>query len=1051
MKKIVKCLLALSIIGSQLIAASYVSAEDETMLNSTNLDESGKNYYEIDWGEGPFIANADNFEEQYIILNDNTLQLCNISSDVSSFVVPKTITAVKVNIDEVKQEFIPTDDVKTYTVTDININSNQLSDITIPDTVTKITKLQSQIKKLYIPDSVTEISSGAFKGNDKNIALEEVYLPAQLQKIENGVFEGCTRLNRVELPESLKEIGNSAFRYCTNLKNITLPNTVTTIGEYAFSDSGLVTLTLPDNLTTLGESAFLRCNELQNITFGTKLETIPESAFRECSSLEEIVIPEGTKKIEEKAFASCYSVKSIELPSTLTNIEKYSFGLPYGYIVSSQLKSIQYKYNGTALNIDKDAFKCPPNAEAGEVPLGNVTVSIRLLNGANDSNAKAIFEGIGFQTISTEASIVQFKIGDQVIKESINKGEDTILPDQVKNGWYGFEGNINESTTEITLTKKVFNIKYELDNGTLENKNPETFSFEDRNTKLYNPTKEGYEFVGWYVESDDESSARIDNLSQLSAGNKTLVAKWTPLKNYVTNLDVQTTDNQEIAQYSSRYYTNQDVKITFKVYTSVEPNPGDWYYGNFVTASGSTPIGEWNKIDPNDGIYTITLKDSGRYVIKFKNICDGTEKVYNDTVEITIDRVKPKMTFRQPLDNVYFGVLLDVSDPTDNHGLGMNYVYVNEEIIEDFSKDGAVNGNTTDNPIKVIGFVDKDTKYTVKAIDKAGNFTTETVTLKGVPTIDDVTFSAEMLETIGDIRNEFDAKVKSGFFDGQEDLKNQIETRILALENRYQDLVVKAPIDELMKVSVMVTEKNVNSGNIAMLKELRKLILDKYEAIENKETYEVTQATVEAEINRIDNVVKYYENIMKQYHAIEENAKAYITEGIKLGNISDGKTIITSIDQLFKDYGANVTAEEMAVLNGYKVTIERAISELETMQKELQSKVEEAEKQDFKKYSEDSVKKVQTAIDEAKKALEDKNSTQAILKEKLDALDAAINGLVEKTKDDSKIEVVENTPNIEKTPDTGDNYQLFGLTCGFIVSAGAILYLSKKKNELKEM
>lgn len=58
-----------------------------------------------------------------------------------------------------------------------------------------------------------------------------------------------------------------------------------------------------------------------------------------------------------------------------------------------------------------------------------------------------------------------------------------------------------KDTDNITLTAKweyvVYTIHYELNEGTVSANNPTTYTAGDKNFKLNNPTKTGYEFVGW--------------------------------------------------------------------------------------------------------------------------------------------------------------------------------------------------------------------------------------------------------------------------------------------------------------------------------------------------------------------------------------------------------------------------------------------------------------------------------------------------------------------------------------------------------------------------
>lgn len=1063
MKKILKSLLALSLMISPLVMANQVLAVDDTNQTESMIASVDTTYVEYEYEGAHIILNTET-EEGYDVLDDNTLQLISLPSNVSEFTVPDHITAV---FGDAESGELYEDRINTYTVTDINLaNVSRLTKIKFPETIQKITSLSgSKITQLNIPDSVTEISEYAFIDST---ALEEVHLSSQLKRIEAYTFSGCTYLNRVDFPSHLEYIGEYAFYKNTNLKSIDLPDSVTEIGDYAFEQSGLEEITLPENLTTLGDGSFFACYHLEIIQFGANLTTITQSAFRQCFALENIIIPEGITTIEDRAFESCFHIKNIELPSTLTSIGMWTFALSHANTYSSQLQSIQYKYNGTTdgtglPSIHNDAFK----NNGGTVDLSQVTLSIRIMNETPIDTLQEEFrkKGFSFKSVEQTQSVVAFQIGNNIIKESMNKGNNTVLPDVVTKEWYRLKDSVIENTNQtIKLIENEFTITYHLSGGNMPEgaENPTHFKYTDRNKELVDPVQEGCEFMGWYEESASRSNARIDNVKQLSAGNKTLIAKWAPLQQYITDLDIQTIDNQKPSQYTSKYYTNKGVKITFKVKTIEDSNlsdSGDWYYGNFVAARNDTPIGNtWNKIEPNEeNVYTITLDKPDKYIIKFKNNCEGVEKIHDNVIEVVIDNVAPKISFHQPENQTYFGYLFNVSEPTKNDvdgeqvkiGYGLNYVYINDELVADHSDYGMTVG--VGGPLKISGLVDKDTLYTVKAIDKAGNSTTETVTLKAVPDVDDVTLNAEMLKTIGDIEDEFVKKVESGFFDGEDDLKNKIESRIVSLKNRYDDLVLKAPLDKIIELSSTVTKENVTTSYMSLLKELKQQLIEKYEAIDDKDNYPITKDTYEKELKRIDDVIAYHESVMEEYNAAILNAEKYIKNGCHLGNLEDGKVLLTSLETMLKENLHNYTAEEVAKINQNIISIRNMIESLQSAKDELQEYVDSFTKLDAHKYTSDSYAKLKEVYDDAMKALNDNNSTTEVLNEKIDAFEKQMSQL--KANETGHIIVDNNHSKNEKddekkeTVETSDRTYLFGLTCGLLVSAGVIAYLSRKKKE----
>ena len=83
--------------------------------------------------------------------------------------------------------------------------------------------------------------------------------------------------------------------------------------------------------------------------------------------------------------------------------------------------------------------------------------------------------------------------------------------------------------TKITLyaqwTPTVYKITYKLNGGKNHADNPKTYTIEDDKIVLGEPTRKGYEFLGWYTNSDF-TSKKVTSIPAGSKGNKTLYAKW---------------------------------------------------------------------------------------------------------------------------------------------------------------------------------------------------------------------------------------------------------------------------------------------------------------------------------------------------------------------------------------------------------------------------------------------------------------------------------------------------------------------------------------------
>lgn len=114
----------------------------------------------------------------------------------------------------------------------------------------------------------------------------------------------------------------------------------------------------------------------------------------------------------------------------------------------------------------------------------------------------------------------------------VNPGERT---GYTFDGWYfnpSFTGskvtgwNPGSNENDISLYAKwtpiIYTITYNLNEGTLENSNPASYTIETDTIILNNPTKTGHTFDGWY-----NGTTKITSIPKGSAGSITLTAKFT--------------------------------------------------------------------------------------------------------------------------------------------------------------------------------------------------------------------------------------------------------------------------------------------------------------------------------------------------------------------------------------------------------------------------------------------------------------------------------------------------------------------------------------------
>ena len=105
-------------------------------------------------------------------------------------------------------------------------------------------------------------------------------------------------------------------------------------------------------------------------------------------------------------------------------------------------------------------------------------------------------------------------------------------------GWYKSEVFSNENKIEkidagsfgnLTLYARwdleLYSISYELNGGTNASGNKESYSIITPTITLYEPTKDGYMFGGWYL-TEDFSGNEVKDIEKGSYGDYKLYAKW---------------------------------------------------------------------------------------------------------------------------------------------------------------------------------------------------------------------------------------------------------------------------------------------------------------------------------------------------------------------------------------------------------------------------------------------------------------------------------------------------------------------------------------------
>jgi len=196
--------------------------------------------------------------------------------------------------------------------------------------------------------------------------------------------------------------------------------------------------------------------------------------------------------------------------------------------------------------------------------LVNYTLTYNLNGGINDSTNPTIYT-IETPTFSLENSS---RTGYTFAGWFLDSSFDTPFL-QIE---LGSTGDVEVWANWIPI---VYDINYNLNSGINNISNPETYTIETTTFEFNMPTRDYYDFLGWYRNSEFVGE-EIEELEIGTHGNVDLYAKWTPTVYDITyNLD---TGTNNVANPST--FTIESSTITF-----AEPSRTGYYFGGWYTTS----------------------------------------------------------------------------------------------------------------------------------------------------------------------------------------------------------------------------------------------------------------------------------------------------------------------------------------------------------------------------------------------------------------------------------------------------------------------------------
>ena len=247
----------------------------------------------------------------------------------------------------------------------LNLDSNTITEITIPESVVRISESAFEdkhsnnfdLENLFIPKSVTRIGAQAFSG----VKVKSVIIAGNIERIGDGVFSNCSNLQEVFFTGNVKNIGMSAFMLCPKLR----------------------IATLPEGLVNIEEGAFAHCKQLQKLVLPDGVQSIGVGAFMACNHLKKIVIPDSVTNISEQAFDKCENITVFCSKSSFANIYCKENNIPVNtYLAEHSLDSSEFEsvIQDALLETDKYLVEAPQIIEQIilQSPSGSLQISFMM-------------------------------------------------------------------------------------------------------------------------------------------------------------------------------------------------------------------------------------------------------------------------------------------------------------------------------------------------------------------------------------------------------------------------------------------------------------------------------------------------------------------------------------------------------------------------------------------------------------------------------------------------------------------------------------------------
>ena len=406
--------------------------------------------------------------------------------------------------------------------------------------------------------------------------------------------------------------------------SLTIPNTVTAIGDHAFDYAeddtvwNLTRVVIPGSVTSIGYKAFSECEQLSSVTFNEGLRMIDSYAFYGCRGLagQTIVLPTTLEEIYDDAFEDVDGKLTLDLPRSLNGtLASGSVGttdLTVRYYVKATLDPNGGELAGDVRTIYGDVY-----GDLSPLPTRTGHTFKGWKNGGAAITAATALPDVATLTLTAQWQVNQYK---QTFDANGGDGGKTLTQDYdsaltaptVTRTGYTFVGWTPAVPAKVPAQDATYKAQWQvitetvaLDLGGGTGSGSVTVDYGTKVSSLPVPTRDHYEFVGWFAEDGTPVSG-----DTLITANLKLYARWKAV--YYLYEDVGGAVPAVASTYDGYLYKDEEVvgTITVKVGKPNKKSGLASVKATVVLAGGKKtlkPAGKGKALMVKDGPTTVAL------------------------------------------------------------------------------------------------------------------------------------------------------------------------------------------------------------------------------------------------------------------------------------------------------------------------------------------------------------------------------------------------------------------------------------------------------------